>query len=131
MAGRIFGYLLISDPPEQSAEEIARSVLASRASVSTMTRMLIQGGLIERTVKPGRRQDLFRIPPEAYVKQIGERARLIRMFREALEGGIEALKGEKPERGARLREMYNLYHWLEREYPLLLERYRRENGGAP
>src|SRR5262245_10612167 len=61
MAGRIFGHLLVCDPPEQSAEELARSIQASRASVSTMSRLLIQTGLIERQVFPGKRHDLFRI----------------------------------------------------------------------
>ena len=62
MAGRILGHLLVCDPAHQTAEELARAIQFSRASVSTMTRLLIQSGLVERLVLPGHRRDRFRAP---------------------------------------------------------------------
>ena len=35
-AGRIFGWLLISDPPHQSTSELAEALMASRGSISSM-----------------------------------------------------------------------------------------------
>jgi DNA-binding transcriptional regulator GbsR (MarR family) len=131
MAGRIFGHLLVCDPPEQSAEEVARSIQASRASVSTMTRLLIQTGLVERQVFPGKRHDLFRIHSEAFRTQLLERVRLLALFRQLLERGLSAMEGA-PERAVRrLAEMHHMYAWMEREIPRLIERYQRELERRP
>ncbi|MFQ3629252.1 MAG: MarR family transcriptional regulator, partial [Cyanobacteriota bacterium] len=59
MAGRIFGWLLISQPPHQSSGELAEVLQASKGSISSMTRLLIQLGLIERLPLPGDRRDFF------------------------------------------------------------------------
>ena len=42
MAGPILGWLLICDPPVQSTGELADVLGASKESLSTMTRLLIQ-----------------------------------------------------------------------------------------
>ena len=46
--GRIVGWLLICDPPHQSTSQLAQVLGASKASISTMTRLLIQMGLVEQ-----------------------------------------------------------------------------------
>jgi DNA-binding transcriptional regulator GbsR (MarR family) len=126
MAGRVLGHLLVCDPPHQSAEELARSIGASRASVSTTTRLLIQTGLVERQVVPGKRRDQFRVRPEAFGAQLLDRVRLVTMFRQVLERGLAALEGETEERRQRVRGMYEMYSWMERELPRLFERYQKE-----
>src|SRR5512142_2974957 len=70
MAGRILGWLLICDPPQQSSEQLAQVLLASKGSLSTMTRLLIQIGLIERVALPGERRDYFRLKPGAWPQLI-------------------------------------------------------------
>jgi DNA-binding transcriptional regulator GbsR (MarR family) len=66
MAGRILGRLLVSDPPEQTLQELAEDLQASMGSISTMTRMLEQIGLIERASVPGERRVRFRVRPHAF-----------------------------------------------------------------
>ena len=61
MAGRIFGWLLVCAPPEQTMEDLAAAVQGSKASMSTMTRLLAQVGLVEKVRLPGARRDAFRI----------------------------------------------------------------------
>jgi len=129
MTGRIFAHLLISDPPQQGAEDIARAIQASRASISTMTRLLIQTGLIERQVQPGKRQDLYQMKPDAFRTTVLGKVRLLTMFRQVGERGLFALHGAPPERLERLREMHELYAFLERELPVLLERFIAERRG--
>src|SRR5262249_17825872 len=126
MAGRIFGHLLVCEPPQKSAEELAKSIQASRASVSTMTRLLIQIGMVERQVFPGKRHDLFRIQPEACRTQLMERVRLLTLFRQLLERGLSALEGRPQRSVQRIEEMYRMYSWMEREIPRLFERYQKE-----
>src|SRR5262249_55671334 len=119
-------YLLVCDPPEQTAEDIARNVDASRASVSTMTRLLLHAGLVERQVQPGRRRDVFRIHAEAFRSQMTERIRLVTQFRKVLDRGLAALEGEPPARTERVREMHRMYSWFERELPRLIARFEKE-----
>ena len=63
MAGRIFGWLLISDPSHQTMHELTEALHASKASISNTTRMLIQMGFVERISLPGHRRDYYRIKP--------------------------------------------------------------------
>ncbi|ALJ20877.1 GbsR/MarR family transcriptional regulator [Microbacterium sp. No. 7] len=43
--GRVIGWLLISDPPEQSAADLSRVLDVSRSSISSATRPLMPSGL--------------------------------------------------------------------------------------
>jgi DNA-binding transcriptional regulator GbsR (MarR family) len=57
MVGRVLGALLVSDPPERAAKELAEALRASRGSISSATRTLVQLGLVERRTRTGERRD--------------------------------------------------------------------------
>ena len=42
------------------------------------------------------------------------------------EGGLALVGDRDPERSKRLKEMYSLYSFLEREYPRLIDRWEKE-----
>ena len=65
MAGRMWGWLLICEPPEQTAGDIAAALQASRGAISGTARILAHAGLIRRGTKPGDRKEYFSAPPEA------------------------------------------------------------------
>ena len=48
MAGRMWGFLLICEPPEQTAAQIAEALHASRGAISGTARLLAGPGLIRR-----------------------------------------------------------------------------------
>ena len=91
MAGRILGWLLICDPPVQSAGELADVLGASKGSLSTMTRLLIQVGLIERAGVPGRRRDYFRIKPGAWPQLIKVQMQSMTGLHQMVERGLAML----------------------------------------
>jgi len=126
MAGRIFGWLLIADPPHQSPDQLATALLASKGSISSITRLLIQTGLIERLSLPGVRHDYFRVSENACRKMVGHGIEdEIRMMHHLACHGLEVLGNEK--RTLKwLKEMKAWYGFLEREFPALLERWERE-----
>jgi hypothetical protein len=66
MAGRILGQLLVSDEPYDSLDSLASALGASKASMSTMARLLVGAGLIERVAVPGGRRDHYRVRPGAW-----------------------------------------------------------------
>lgn len=126
MAGRILGWLLICDPPHQSIDELAETLDASKASISTMTRLLIQMDLLERIGLPGERRDYFRIKPGAWAELMRETLEEILMARRLTERGLELLEGKPAELKQRLKEARAMYAFFEEEFPTLLERWERE-----
>ncbi len=129
MAGRILGWLLICDPPVQSAGELADVLQASKGSLSTMTRLLIQVGLIERAGLPGQRRDYFRIRPGAWPQLIKVQMQSMTGLHQMVERGLTMLQDRDPALQQRLREAHDLYAFLERELPALLRRWEQERKG--
>jgi DNA-binding transcriptional regulator GbsR (MarR family) len=128
MSGRIFGGLLISNPPHQTHGELAEMLQASKGSISTMTRMLIQLGLIERMSLPGDRRDYFQIKPHAWSHMTKQRMSQITAFRQLAERGLKLMATEPPPLKTRLQEMHDIHAFLERELPLLDERWAQEQN---
>ena len=127
MAGRILGWLLLSNPPHQSTDELAEALMASKGSISTMTRLLIQIGLIERISLPGVRHDYFRIRPGAWEHLLKQSVEQITILRQLAERGLELVEGKTPLTRQGLEEMRDMYAFFEREYPALLERWEQEH----
>lgn len=126
MAGRILGYLLIADPAQQTSDELAVALQASKGSISTMTRMLIQFGLIERVGVPGDRRDYFRLRPDAWTNMNRTKLDQLTLFRSLAERGLEVLGDAPPQQRARLEDMRDTFAWFERELPLLYARLEQE-----
>jgi DNA-binding transcriptional regulator GbsR (MarR family) len=128
MAGRILGRLLICDPPEQSAGQLADALQASKGSLSTMTRLLIQINLVERVGLPGRRRDYFRIRRGAWPHLIKTQMQVMTGLHQVVERGLVLVDGREPALNQRLLEAHDLYAFLERELPALLGRWESERG---
>lgn len=126
MAGRVLGWLMICDPPYQSPAELAEALLASKGSISTVTRLLIRIGLIERFVIPGERHDHFRIKPGAWGHMVEQGAGQIKAARQLAERGLELTKGKNLLARQWLEEMRDMYAFFEREFPVLLEHWEQE-----
>lgn len=130
MAGRMWAYLAICEPPEQTAAMIAERLHASRGSVSGMARLLENIGLIRRTTKRADRREYFSIPPEA-LHRLGEMAVVrLRQTRELADAGLALIADRPPEAQARLRDIRDFYGFFEREWPAILERMREVEATA-
>ena len=126
MMGRIIGWLLICDPPEQTAGQLAAALQASKGSISTGTRALTQAGLIERVVKPGERRDYFRIDHEGWVQITLRRLEAGEALLKVLDRGAELLNTGPPARRERVDDLRDLYGWLHDELPPMLDRYAEQ-----
>lgn len=133
MAGRIFAWLLVCAPPEQSMEDLAAAVQGSKASMSTMTRLLAQAGLVEKVRSPGARRDAFRIRPGQWQQLWRARMQLLEEAASLTGRGLALLDGRPPALRARLEELHDQYRFIGRHLPALLarlERRRPEGVGA-
>lgn len=101
ITGRVVAYLLVCDPPEQSAEDLATALDASRGSISAATRLLATAGLIERVTFRGDRRTYHRAVPD-WSSLLAVQLQRLAELRRLLEQGRAALGGEVPARRERL-----------------------------
>lgn len=96
---------------------------ASKGSISTMTRLLIQISLIERVALSGDRRDYFQIKPNAWTEMSRQQQVKIAAFQKLADQGLALLADAPSEQRQRLQEMYDIYLFWEREWPLLNRRW--------
>ena len=89
MAGRMWGWLLICEPPEQTAADLAEALQASRGAISGTARILASAGMIRRTTRRGDRREYFSAPPETFDSFLESAGRIYRRFREIAERGLD------------------------------------------
>ena len=128
MTGRVLGWLLVCDPPEQTAAQLAEALDASKGAISGATRMLVRARLVDRSHVRGERADRFRVRPDAWDDQIRDES--LERARRLIAAGLEALAGAPPARRARLEELDTFYAWYQTKIPELLaewHEYKRTN----
>jgi DNA-binding transcriptional regulator GbsR (MarR family) len=130
MAGRMWGWLLICEPTEQTAADIAEALQASRGAISGTARILANASLIRRGTKPGDRREYFSAPPEALESMIGSAASIYRQMRMIAERGLAATTDRPASARARLEEFRDVMLFVEEEVPALIDRFLRERKEA-
>ena len=111
MAGRVLGYLLVCDPPEQSIAELSEVLLASRSAVTGALDVLERIHAVRRSRAAGERMDRVRVDFSSAQSRgfdVSEYQELGDLARE----GLEVLKDASPERRATLVEMAAFADWL-------------------
>ncbi len=93
IAGRLIGVLMVAEPREQSAADLAHRLHASRASISTMGRLLISAGIVERWTVPGQRREYLRFRDDAWPTVMVEKTRWISELRQLGERGLRLHAG--------------------------------------
>jgi DNA-binding transcriptional regulator GbsR (MarR family) len=135
MTGRVLGWLLVCDPVEQTAAELADALDASKGSISGATGVLVRARLVDRLHIRGERADRFRVRPDAWDDAV--RDQTVGQVRELVAIGLGALADAPAARRARLEELDALYEWYEGRMPALWEewqeykrtRLERKHGG--
>jgi DNA-binding transcriptional regulator GbsR (MarR family) len=123
MAGRMWGWLLICEPQEQTAAQIAEALQASRGAISGTARLLGNAGLIRRSTRRGDRKEYFSAPPEALDSMLGSAAAIYRQMRAIAERGLVATADRPLQARARLQEFHDVMAFVEREVPLVISRF--------
>jgi DNA-binding transcriptional regulator GbsR (MarR family) len=128
MAGRMWGWLLICEPAEQTAAEIAEALHASRGAISGTARLLSTSGLVKRTTRRGDRREYFSAPPEGLDLLLGNAAAIYRHMRAIAERGLAAVADRPPESRARLQEFHDVMAFVEREVPRVIAAYMSQRS---
>jgi DNA-binding MarR family transcriptional regulator len=123
MTGRVAGWLLICDPPEQTAAEIAEHLQASRSAVGNAVDMLDKFAMVRRRRVPGERADRIAYNPTAAEAGLDASPEFSAMRALALQG-LALLEGESEARRARLLGTVAFYDFLLERMPALAEEWR-------
>jgi DNA-binding MarR family transcriptional regulator len=134
--GRVFAWLLICDPPEQTAAEIAEALRTSRSAVGSAIVSLENQAIVQRTRAAGERADRVSFHPEAAVRGLESAEEYGAMLALAREG-LEVLGDAPPARRARLMESVAFYEFLLERMPAVAAEWRarrdalRASGDLP
>lgn len=129
-AGRMLGWLMICDPPEQSSADLAEALDASAGSVSTTSRQLVQIGLVDRVTFPGDRSSYFRLHEHAWIQVMHGRLEGIRGLHQ-IAVAAEPLTPEN--RADRVEDLRFITEFMLEEWPGLMDRMQsqlQERGDA-
>ena len=115
MPGRVLGWLLISDPPHQSMNQLVEVLHASKSSISTSVRHLIDAGFIERVSFPGVRRDYYRMRPDCDIASIERFASRIAGFAKLAASWLSLLENLSDTRLQKLKMMRDVNTFMEQE----------------
>ena len=130
MAGRMWGWLLICEPAEQTAAEIAEALHASRGAISGTARLLANAGLVRRATRRGDRREYFSAPAEALDAMLMSAASLYRQMRQIAERGLLAIADRPAASKTRLEEFRDVMGFVEIEVPRVIARFLAERNEA-
>jgi DNA-binding transcriptional regulator GbsR (MarR family) len=123
MAGRVFGLLLICEPPELSPAEIKEALTTSISSVSAMMQTLGRLGLVEARSRPGERAKRYRVDPAGWQRLMLARLQGVGRVRGLLGMGRKISAARDPGPNDRIETMDRFYAFMERELSTMAERW--------
>jgi DNA-binding transcriptional regulator GbsR (MarR family) len=113
--GRIYGWLLICDPPQQSLTQLADALSVSKASISTVARQLQEGGMVERLPSPNR-QHLYRVTAGGFTSVLETQLSLMRRGIEPAEFALSVLGEDRAEQRQRVEDFRDFCEFCTQAY---------------
>lgn len=111
IAGRVLGWLMVCDPPEQSAGQISAAIGASRASLTANLRLLSSMGFLTWRTRPGERTVYYRMADEAWSVVVRQQIAGVTSFLDITREGLD-LVGSDDDRSKRIRQAHTTFEWM-------------------
>lgn len=111
IAARCLGWLMVCDPPEQSAQQIGEAINASRGSMTTNLRLLTAMGFTSHRTRPGDRTTYYRVDDHAWDTVVRRQIASLAAFRELAQTGLDLL-GPETRRAQRVKEAHDTFAWM-------------------
>lgn len=129
--GRIAGYLLVSDTTGVTADELAETLGASRGSVSTYTRRLVERGFVRRIRRAGDRAHYFVMAADVWGGFLTNEHDYLEQQRRLAEDALTQTTPGTPSH-ERVRNMRDYMAWIidNRSLSSEWERFKRERDAA-
>ncbi len=116
MAGRILALLLISEEPHLSIGDMTEALGASKGSISTMLRLLMQIGLVEKIVIPGKRRDHYCVDGKLWPKLIYDRLLVVSEYKKLAEKGLSIIDKDNAQAKKNLEQFYHAFSFFDKVF---------------
>ncbi len=125
VAGRVIGFLLISQPPETTIDDLAAELQVSRGAISMAAKDLLQLGILEKTARPRDRRRYYSLRRNLWARlHLDQRANFSDHI-EMAERGLDLLR-EKPLDAKRsLIEMAAFFRFVNGQMPEFIARWEK------
>ncbi|MFF4619088.1 GbsR/MarR family transcriptional regulator [Nonomuraea jabiensis] len=120
--GRLYAWLLICDPPDQSLTDLAAELGVSKTMVSTVARQLEAGGMVERVPASGR-EHRYRVVRGGWAQVLRGRLAILPPITEALSLGLSLVGDDRAEQRVLLKETRDFFDFLVRDADESLQRW--------
>jgi DNA-binding transcriptional regulator GbsR (MarR family) len=125
---RVLGWMIVCDPPEQTAGRMQTELSLSAGSVSTSLRTLCEVGIVEKVARPGDRRIYYRLSSPGWERVLESRFRVFTELRRVADRALHAAGDEADDR---LHEMRDTYALMEEGTRELLRQSLERNAGTP
>ncbi|MET8870465.1 MarR family transcriptional regulator [Nocardia sp. NPDC004604] len=123
MAGRAAGWLLVSNPPEQTFGQIAEALQASKGSISSALKTLVTMRWVDKISKPGDRKDYYSIRPGVLPELTRQQSGMYNDLTNMTARGLALFDNPDGADAARVRDMHEFFVWMGKEMPALIDRW--------
>lgn len=125
MAGRVFGYLIVSDKMEASFDDIRLALKASKGSISGTTKQLVNAGFLQPVSLPGDRKTYYRLNKIEVGKILESRLELFAKFSDMTSKG-RSIRDSEDEVTEWLKETSTFYDWVGGEIREIIKKWERD-----
>jgi len=124
--GRIMGLMMVINAAEVTFEEIVENLSLSKSAVSTALKLLQTQHKVEYTTKPGDRKRYFRLKKSNWENELKKGMSEGLLFSDILDEVLAIRDSNNPEFNQHLENVRDFMIFLQREIPLLIDRYMQQ-----
>lgn len=123
VTGRVVGWLLVCDPPQQTIAEVGQGLHASRSAIAGAVAQLEDWSWIQRTRAAGERVDRVELDPAIWVRLLDKTEEYTSLHTLA-QRGLELLEDAPDTRRSRLSEVAAFADFLAERMPAIAAEWR-------
>jgi DNA-binding MarR family transcriptional regulator len=128
-SGRVLGWLLTHPDGSADAPELVAELAVAKSSMSVALRQLDAAGLIERYRPPRQRRDRYRLTEDVFGRAFRAKMAEFDAVHDLVTRGLDVV-GNDPVPRQRLQLMADMYGFMAREFPKLLDRWEQEKHSS-
>jgi hypothetical protein len=127
MAGRIIGYLMVTDKEMVSFDELTQVLQASKSAISTNLKSVTHTKFVKMVSLPGDRKTYYMLNPDIHWGDyIQKRADELTHLKNLLQKGFDLRTNKRDHSSQWLEEAIRFYDWLPKQFPALLKKWEEE-----
>lgn len=121
MAGRIHGYLMVSDEEVVSFDELTQALQASKSAISTNLKALVAVKFIKPITLPGDRKTYYSLSPEInWSETIRQKMQQMALIKNHFSKGLQLRMNKTDKPSQWLAQAIDFNTWMLNEFPKIL-----------